>query len=68
VDAQLAHARRGLTPDERATTFADMKSKHASLSELARGASDAQFDALVGITYPATRRPTRRAWRSSSNG
>jgi len=57
VDAQLAHARRGLTPAERATTFADMKSKHASLSDLARRASDAQFDALVGVTYPGDEAP-----------
>jgi hypothetical protein len=57
VDAQLAHARRGLTPDERTTVFTDMKEKHRSLAELARGASEAQFDALVGITYPGDEAP-----------
>ena len=57
VDAQLAHARRGLAPSERTTIFAEMKSKHASLSDLARRASDAQFDALVGIIYPGDEAP-----------
>jgi hypothetical protein len=52
VDAQLAHARRGLAPAERAATFAEMKTKHLSLADLARRAADTQFDALVGITYP----------------
>ena len=57
VDAQLAHARRGLGPAERTPTFADMNSKHTSLSDLARSASDAQFDTLVGITYPGDEAP-----------
>ena len=52
VDAQLAHARRGLAPTEREATFAELKTKHLSLADLARRAGDAQFDALVGITYP----------------
>jgi len=52
VDAQLAHARRGLAPAERAAAFAEMKTKHLSLADLARRAADSQFDALVGITYP----------------
>jgi hypothetical protein len=57
IDAQLAHARRGLAPAERTPTFVDMRSKHASLSDLARRASDTQFDALVGITYPGDEVP-----------
>ena len=52
VDAQLAHARRGLAPTEREATLAELKTKHFSLADLARRAGDAQFDALVGITYP----------------
>ena len=52
VDAQLAHARRGLDPAERASTFADMKAKHRSLSDLARASTEAQFEALVGVTFP----------------
>lgn len=52
VDAQLAHARRGLAPDERAAAFAEMKTKHRSLSDLAQKTSEAQFDVLVGMTYP----------------
>ena len=57
VDEQLAHARRGLSPAERAATFAEMKTKHRSLSDLARRASEAQFVELVGITFPGDEVP-----------
>jgi hypothetical protein len=52
VEAQLAHARRGLAPAERAATFAEMKAKHLSLADLARRATEAQFATLLGVTYP----------------
>jgi hypothetical protein len=57
VDAQLAHARRGLAPTERAATFAEMRSKHVSLSDLARGANEAQFGTLLAVTYPGDKVP-----------
>lgn len=52
VDAQLARARRGVSADERAATFGEMNTKHERLASLARRPSDAQFDALIGVTYP----------------
>jgi hypothetical protein len=57
VDAQLARARRGLAPAERAAAFAEMKAKHLSLSDLARKASEAQFGTLLGVTYPGDEAP-----------
>ena len=57
VDAQLAHARRGLTPAERASTFVEMRSKHVSLSDLARSASETQFATLLAVTYPGDEIP-----------
>jgi hypothetical protein len=57
VDAQLVHARRGLTPDERAATFADMRAKHARLAALAATADEAQFATLVGVRYPGDEAP-----------
>lgn len=52
VDAQLVHARRGLAPDERAATFAEMRQKHTRLAELAGSADEARFGALAGVRYP----------------
>jgi hypothetical protein len=57
VDAQLQHARRGLAPSERAAAFDEMKRKHASLADLARKPTEAEFNALVGITYPGDEVP-----------
>ena len=57
VESQLAQARRGLAAGERAGVFADMKAKHRSLSDLARGATEAQFGALAGVTYPGDDAP-----------
>jgi hypothetical protein len=36
VDAQLAHARRGVSAAERASTFGEMRTKHERLAALAR--------------------------------
>lgn len=52
VDEQLAHARRGLTAAERRPIFGEMRAKHALLRDEADAASEAQFAALVGVTYP----------------
>jgi len=57
VDEQLAHARRGLTAAERRATFDEMRAKHARLREEAEAASEAQFGALVGVTYPGDEVP-----------
>ena len=57
VDAQLARARRGVSAAERASTFGEMQAKHERLAALARKPSDAQFDALVGVTYPGDEAP-----------
>ena len=57
VDAQLVHARRGLSPDERAATFVKMRSKHARLAALAATAGDAQFASLVAVRYPGDEAP-----------
>lgn len=57
VEAQLVHARRGLTPAERDATLGAMRAKHDRLGALARGASEAEFAALVGITYPGDKVP-----------
>jgi hypothetical protein len=57
VDAQLAHARLGVSAAERASTFDEMRTKHERLAALARKASDAQFDALLGVTYPGDDAP-----------
>ena len=57
VEQQLAHARRGLAPAERAPMFAEMKSKNDALSDLARRATGPQFEALAGITYPGDDAP-----------
>jgi hypothetical protein len=50
VDAQLAHARRGVSAAEQASTFGEMRTKHERLAALERKPSDAQFDALLGVT------------------
>jgi hypothetical protein len=57
VDAQLVHARRGLAPDERVATFADMRQKQSRLAALAATADEAQFAALVGVRYPGDEAP-----------
>jgi hypothetical protein len=57
VDAQLAHARRGVSAAERSSTFAEMRTKHERLAALARRPSDAQFEALLGVTYPGDEAP-----------
>ncbi len=57
VEAQLAHARRGLDPNERTATFAEMREKQARVAVLAATASEAQFDALVGVRYPGDEAP-----------
>jgi hypothetical protein len=57
VDAQLAHARRGLTPDERAATFAEMRAKQSCLAALAATADEAQFASLVAVRYPGDEAP-----------
>ena len=57
VDAQLMHARRGLTPGERAPAFADMRAKQARLAALAATADESQFASLVGVRYPGDEAP-----------
>ncbi len=57
VDAQLVRARRGLTPDERAATFADMRAKQSRLAALAASADEGQFATLVAIRYPGDEAP-----------
>jgi hypothetical protein len=51
VEDQLAHARRGIAPAERSATFDELRSKHARLRDVADAASDAQFAAVVAVTY-----------------
>jgi hypothetical protein len=57
VDAQLVHARRGLAPAERASTFTEMRTKQARLATLAATADEAQFGTLVGVRYPGDESP-----------
>ena len=57
VEAQLARMRRGIPAPERAASFAEMKTKHERFAALARKPSDAQFDALIGVTYPGDEVP-----------
>jgi hypothetical protein len=57
VEAQLAHMRRGVSAAERAATFAEMRTKHERFAALARKPTDAQFDALIGVTYPTDEVP-----------
>ena len=57
VDAQLVHARRGLAPHERRATLGEMNAKHDRLAAQAREASEAEFAALAGITYPGDEVP-----------
>lgn len=57
VDAQLVHARRGLTPTEREATLGEMSALHDRLTALARDASETQFAALAGLTYPGDEVP-----------
>ena len=57
VEAQLARARKGIAPNERAAAFAAMKDKHARLADLARSSTDTQFETVVGVTYPGDEVP-----------
>jgi hypothetical protein len=57
VDAHLARAKRGVSAAERAATLGEMREKHERLAALARKPSDAQFDALIGVTYPGDEVP-----------
>ena len=52
VAAGLAHARRGLAPNERRPMFAEMAAKQDALAERASRASDDEFARLVGVSYP----------------
>jgi hypothetical protein len=52
IEAQLAHARVGLAPAERKSTFAEMAAKQERLGALAAKPSDDEFARLVGVSYP----------------
>ncbi|TMB95911.1 MAG: hypothetical protein E6J38_04900 [Chloroflexi bacterium] len=52
VEGQLAHARLGLTPAERKSTFAEMAAKQQQLGRLAAKANDDEYARLVGVSYP----------------
>lgn len=57
VEAGLAHARRGLTPDERRPTFAEMTQRQEELGRLSQRANDEEFSRLVGVSYPGDEVP-----------
>ena len=57
VEKGLAHARRGLAPNERRPMFAEMARKEEELERLSQRANDEEFSRLVGVSYPGDEVP-----------